>query len=217
MGYAQLVIGRTMNVVNLDHAAEFFNYPVAMKSDWDSSIRKCQHSPWSCLPWQGLKVGTKKQKYDVISEKKVSTPIETRLEMSIGFSRPVPSRTAAGLSSGETRWACPARDAVLKIAAQSRTAYFVGLRGPSRGISYITENGIGEGGFGCPVEEEVTASGRFKSFLTSGRLSAAHIIYTQNMSHQNSFISRLKTLWERERGGDLPNPYPRVNRLEVSR
>ncbi|CAN7072188.1 hypothetical protein Bca4012_088539 [Brassica carinata] len=47
MGYAQLVIGRTMNVVNLDHAAEFFNYPVAMKSDWDSSIRKCQHSPWS--------------------------------------------------------------------------------------------------------------------------------------------------------------------------
>ncbi|CAH8358103.1 unnamed protein product [Eruca vesicaria subsp. sativa] len=28
------------------------------------------------LPWQGLKAGTKKQKYDVISEKKVSTPIE---------------------------------------------------------------------------------------------------------------------------------------------
>ncbi|CAN7073614.1 unnamed protein product [Brassica oleracea var. botrytis] len=47
MGYAQLVIGRTMNVVNLDRAAEIFNYPVAMKSDWDSSIRKCQHSPWS--------------------------------------------------------------------------------------------------------------------------------------------------------------------------
>ncbi|KAF3532717.1 hypothetical protein DY000_02038865 [Brassica cretica] len=68
MGYAQLVIGRTMNVVNLDHAAEFFNYPVAMKSDWDSSIRN--------LPWQGLKAGTKKQKYDAISEKKVSTPIE---------------------------------------------------------------------------------------------------------------------------------------------
>ena len=28
------------------------------------------------LPWQGLKAGTKKQKYDRISEKKVSTPIE---------------------------------------------------------------------------------------------------------------------------------------------
>ncbi|KAF2604821.1 hypothetical protein F2Q70_00027688 [Brassica cretica] len=67
MGYGQLVIGRTMNVVNLDPAAEIFNYPVAMKSDWDSLIRKCQHSPWS---W------TKKHKYDVISEKKVSTSIE---------------------------------------------------------------------------------------------------------------------------------------------
>ncbi|KAM7501481.1 hypothetical protein LguiB_000385 [Lonicera macranthoides] len=29
-----------------------------------------------CLPWQGLKAGTKKQKYDKISEKKMLTPIE---------------------------------------------------------------------------------------------------------------------------------------------
>lgn len=28
------------------------------------------------LPWQGLKAGTKKQKYDRISEKKMLTPIE---------------------------------------------------------------------------------------------------------------------------------------------
>lgn len=28
------------------------------------------------LPWQGLKAATKKQKYDKICEKKVSTPIE---------------------------------------------------------------------------------------------------------------------------------------------
>lgn len=28
------------------------------------------------LPWQGLKAGTKKQKYDRISEKKMRTPIE---------------------------------------------------------------------------------------------------------------------------------------------
>ncbi|XP_022771292.1 casein kinase 1-like protein 7 isoform X2 [Durio zibethinus] len=34
-----------------------------------------KHIPYS-LPWQGLKAGTKKQKYDKISEKKVSTPIE---------------------------------------------------------------------------------------------------------------------------------------------
>ncbi|WZZ84576.1 hypothetical protein YC2023_113155 [Brassica napus] len=31
---------------------------------------------FALLPWHGLKAGTKKQKYDVISEKKVSTPIE---------------------------------------------------------------------------------------------------------------------------------------------
>lgn len=28
------------------------------------------------LPWQGLKAGTKKQKYEKISERKVSTSIE---------------------------------------------------------------------------------------------------------------------------------------------
>ncbi|KAL5999592.1 Casein kinase 1-like protein 1 [Asimina triloba] len=43
-----------------------------------------QHIPYSCLklaisfslPWQGLKAGTKKQKYEKISERKVSTSIE---------------------------------------------------------------------------------------------------------------------------------------------
>ncbi|KAH0896557.1 hypothetical protein HID58_046125 [Brassica napus] len=35
-----------------------------------------QHIPYS-LPWQGLKAGTKKQKYERISEKKVSTSIES--------------------------------------------------------------------------------------------------------------------------------------------
>ncbi|CAI0464776.1 unnamed protein product [Linum tenue] len=34
-----------------------------------------KHIPYS-LPWQGLKAGTKKQKYDKISEKKMLTPIE---------------------------------------------------------------------------------------------------------------------------------------------
>lgn len=31
---------------------------------------------FSSLPWQGLKAATKKQKYDKICEKKLSTPIE---------------------------------------------------------------------------------------------------------------------------------------------
>ena len=30
------------------------------------------------LPWQGLKAATKKQKYEKISEKKMSTPVEAR-------------------------------------------------------------------------------------------------------------------------------------------
>ncbi|GJM85555.1 hypothetical protein PR202_ga02016 [Eleusine coracana subsp. coracana] len=34
-----------------------------------------KHIPYS-LPWQGLKAGTKKQKYDKISEKKMLTPVE---------------------------------------------------------------------------------------------------------------------------------------------
>jgi len=34
------------------------------------------------LPWQGLKAATKKQKYERISEKKMSTPIE---ELAKGF------------------------------------------------------------------------------------------------------------------------------------
>ena len=35
------------------------------------------------LPWQGLKAATKRQKYERISEKKMSTPIE---ELCKGFS-----------------------------------------------------------------------------------------------------------------------------------
>ncbi|KAF2531729.1 hypothetical protein F2Q70_00031992 [Brassica cretica] len=76
MGYAQLVIGRTMNVVNLDPAAEIFNYPVAMKSDWDSSIRN--------LPWQRLKAGTKKQKYDVINIRELVSLEDVMEEVGLG-------------------------------------------------------------------------------------------------------------------------------------
>ena len=34
------------------------------------------------LPWQGLRAGTKKQKYDKISEKKLSTPVEVLCKVS---------------------------------------------------------------------------------------------------------------------------------------
>jgi hypothetical protein len=34
---------------------------------------------FASLPWQGLKAGTKKQKYEKISEKKMSTTIEVEI------------------------------------------------------------------------------------------------------------------------------------------
>ena len=36
----------------------------------------------SSLPWQGLKAATKRQKYEKISEKKMSTPIEVLCKVS---------------------------------------------------------------------------------------------------------------------------------------
>lgn len=36
------------------------------------------------LPWQGLKAATKKQKYEKISEKKMSTPVESLCKVSRG-------------------------------------------------------------------------------------------------------------------------------------
>lgn len=37
------------------------------------------------LPWQGLKAATKKQKYEKISEKKMSTPVEVLCKVSFIF------------------------------------------------------------------------------------------------------------------------------------
>lgn len=37
------------------------------------------------LPWQGLKAATKKQKYEKISEKKMSTPVEILCKVLITF------------------------------------------------------------------------------------------------------------------------------------
>jgi hypothetical protein len=39
-------------------------------------VRSCRYFLRGSLPWQGLKAATKRQKYEKISEKKMSTPIE---------------------------------------------------------------------------------------------------------------------------------------------
>jgi hypothetical protein len=41
------------------------------------------------LPWQGLKAATKKQKYEKISEKKMSTPVEVLCKVSVPFDLPL--------------------------------------------------------------------------------------------------------------------------------
>lgn len=40
-------------------------------------------SSLNSLPWQGLKAGTKKQKYDKISEKKMLTPVEVAHKLTL--------------------------------------------------------------------------------------------------------------------------------------
>ena len=51
------------------------------------------------LPWQGLKAATKKQKYEKISEKKLSTPVE---ELCKGA--PGGKRWEKGLAVVQNRW-----------------------------------------------------------------------------------------------------------------
>ncbi len=41
------------------------------------------------LPWQGLKAGTKKQKYERISEKKMSTPVDVLCQGLPGYFFPL--------------------------------------------------------------------------------------------------------------------------------
>lgn len=53
------------------------------------------------LPWQGLKAATKKQKYEKISDKKMSTPIEVR----------------APCTSSDRNWAPPRPLRWLRLAA----------------------------------------------------------------------------------------------------
>lgn len=45
------------------------------------------------LPWQGLKAATKRQKYEKISEKKMSTPIEVRGALGLRAARQAPAWT----------------------------------------------------------------------------------------------------------------------------
>ena len=73
------------------------------------------------LPWQGMKAATKKQKYEKISEKKMSTPIEVRL------ATPSPvlphRRSASGVWLTALRWCFPVQ-ILCKGFPQEFSTYF---------------------------------------------------------------------------------------------
>ena len=50
--------------------------PTNIRDDMESLGYMLMYFNLGTLPWQGLKATTKKQKYEKISEKKMSTPVE---------------------------------------------------------------------------------------------------------------------------------------------
>lgn len=86
------------------------------------------------LPWQGLKAATKRQKYERISEKKMSTPIEVLCKSYPCACPPVPAPGGpavlgwgggGGAPGGREEWQLPVPGAPLPSGATTQGVSFV--------------------------------------------------------------------------------------------
>ena len=75
------------------------------------------------LPWQGLKAETKKQKYEKISEKKMSTPVEVLCKVSV-------HDECVKEVNVSQMWCCTSLIAALKRQRQSWSVYIASSMHP---------------------------------------------------------------------------------------
>lgn len=68
--------GRIMDRVTAPPIPLHFVAEQSRRDDMESLGYMLMYFNLGTLPWQGLKAATKKQKYEKISEKKMSTPVE---------------------------------------------------------------------------------------------------------------------------------------------
>lgn len=95
------------------------------------------------LPWQGLKAATKRQKYERISEKKMSTPIEVLCK---GY----PCKSSEASSQWSCSWGLHVCRALLGCAETAHPGFCQKSCSPSKGVVAGTRGAFVYGGNSLP-------------------------------------------------------------------